>query len=614
MVVEAPAKPDTDAAVPTPEGAAPAPEPDALAGPAPATPEPDALSGPAIAPARPGWDAIVVGGGHNGLVAGAYLARAGLRTLILERRQQVGGQAATDELQPGVRVPTLAHTVGRLRPSVASDLRLQEHGLRLIQSEARACLPLADGRSLTLWADTARTADEIRPFSAPDAAAWPDFDRRVRALGRYVAKLGATTPPDLGAPSAFDALAGLRLGLGYRGLGRDDAQALFRWLPMAVADLVAESFESEALRALLAWRGVALTAMGPRAAGSGAVFLGDAAGSDAGAAGQAVIAIGGPGALAEALAAAARAFGATIRTGAEVVGVTARDGTVSGVVLASGEEIEAPIVASGLDPRRTLLELVDPALLGPTLRWRAANIRQPGRTAKVNLVLDGLPPFAGSEPSGSRPTGSVNRGSVSTGPAGAGGSSAPDRRLRGRILLAPTIDDLERAADAGRTGRLPDGPALAVEATIPTLLDPSLAPAGVHVVSAVVHGVPHDLAEGSWDQPARERLGDAVVAAFEAVAPGFGARLRARQIIVPIDLEAEYGLGGGHPLHAEPGLDQWFAWRPLLGSARYRLPLPGLYLVGSGAHPGGGLTGGPGANAAREILADARHPSRRRRD
>ncbi|MGH2468413.1 MAG: phytoene desaturase family protein [Candidatus Limnocylindrales bacterium] len=536
-------------------------------------------------PTAPGYDAIVVGGGHNGLVAGAYLARAGLRTLILEQRPEVGGQAVTDELRPGVRVPTLAHTVGRLRPDVAATLGLAEHGLALVQSEARAFLPLPDGRALTLWADARRSAGEIRRFSARDSAAWPAFDRQVRALGGYLGRLAATTPPDIGGPSAADALAGLRLGLGYRGLGREDARALFRWLPMGVADLLAEWFESEPLRALLAWSGVALTAMGPRAAGTAAVFLNERAGTDAGAAGQAVVARGGPGALSSALAGAARAFGAGIRTGAAVVAITHRDDAVSGVVLASGEEIAAPIVAAGLDPRRTLLELLDPTVLGPTLRWRAGNIRQPGRTAKVNLVLDDLPAFVGAE---------------------AGQAAAADRRLRGRIIVAPTIDDLERAADAGRDGRLPDGPALALEATIPTLVDASLAPVGTHVLSAIVHGVPLRLRDAAWDAAARDRLGDAVVAALEQVAPGITARVSVRQVIAPPDLEADYGLGGGHPLHAEPGLDQWFAWRPLLGLARYRLPLRGLYLVGSGAHPGGGITGAPGANAAREILADRR--------
>jgi phytoene dehydrogenase-like protein len=534
------------------------------------------------------YEAIVVGGGHNGLVTGAYLARAGLRTLILERREVAGGQVATDELVPGVHVPTLAHTVGRLRPGMVADLKLAEHGLSLVQSEARAFLPHPDGRSLTLWGDLARSVAEIERLSAHDAAAWPGFDGRLRALSGYLGRLAAATPPDVAAPSAAAALTGLRLGLDYRGLTREDARALLRWLPMAVADLVREWFEEPMLQALLAWRGVALTGMGPLAAGTGGVLLSETAGTAAGAAGHAVVVRGGPGALAGALVAAARAFGAEVRTGAEVVAIGHRDDAVGGVVLAGGEEIGAPIVASGLDPRRTLLDLLDPAVLGPTLRWRAGNIRQTGRTAKVNLVLDGLPRFPGSDP-----------------------EAAPeaDRRLRGRIVVAASIEAMERASDAAKYGQMPERPVL--EVTIPTLLDPSLAPSGTHVLSAIVQGVPGSPADGRWDADARDRLGDLTLSSLEEVAPGLTARVSARQVIAPPDLEADYGLSGGHPLHAEVGLDQWFAWRPMLGMARYRLPLRGLYLCSSGAHPGGGVTGAPGANAAREILADQGRGSRR---
>ncbi|HXX61352.1 MAG TPA: NAD(P)/FAD-dependent oxidoreductase [Candidatus Sulfotelmatobacter sp.] len=534
------------------------------------------------------WDAIVVGGGHNGLTTAAYLARAGLRTLLLERRDRLGGAAITDELMPGVRVPTLAHTVGRLRPDVYRELGLKGHGLILIQPEARVFAPQPDGRAVTLWADAARTAGELQARSAADAAAYPEFDRRVRALAGFLGRLATATPPDMSAPSAGDALAGLRLGVGYRGLGRRDGRDLLRTLPMAVADLVGESFGDDAVRATLATRGVLFTAMGPWSAGTAAVLLADSAGHDAGAAGQAVMAQGGPGAVADALAAAARAAGAELRVSAEVAAVTSAGGAVSGVVLASGEEIAAPIVAAGVDPVRLLEGLVDPVVLGPRLTWRAGHIRQPGMTAKVNLVLDGLPAFTG----------------LAAGDGGGAAGGAAERRLRGRIVIgAPTIDALELAHDDAKYGRLARAPWL--EATIPSLLDPTLAPPGTHVMSAIVQGAPIRLREGTW-AAARESLGDRVLAALEAVAPGIGQRVVTRQVITPEDLEREYGLTGGHPLHAEPGLDQWFAWRPLVGLARYRLPLQGLYLVGSGAHPGGGVTAGPGANAAREILADAR--------
>jgi phytoene dehydrogenase-like protein len=294
-----------------------------------------------------------------------------------------------------------------------------------------------------------------------------------------------------------------------------------------------------------------------------------------------VFAKGGPSALSDALAAAARAAGVEIRTSARVVAVTTADGAVTGVALASGEEIAAPAVVSGLDPKQLLTKLVDPVTVGPSMRWRAGNIRTPGTVAKVNLVVDGLPEFRA-----------------------AGGDA---RLLRGRILVGATsIDAVEQAFDASKYGRLPERPM--VEATIPSLVDPSLvegAPEGTQVISAIVQWMPPKQDAASWDGQ-REAVGDLAVRTLESVAPGLGSRVRARQVLTPADLEAEYGLTGGHPLHVEPGLDSFFLWRPLLGWARYRMPVSGLYLAGSGAHPGGGVTGVPGRNAAREVVADRR--------
>ena len=530
-------------------------------------------------PASP-WDAVVVGGGHNGLVTAAYLAQGGLRTLVLERRERVGGAADTSELGPGVRVPTLAHTVGRLRASVHRDLELKRLGLSLVGPEVRVFAPRADGGSLALEGDVARTADGLQPHSAHDAAAYAAFDRQVRTLGRFLDELGRTTPPDIAGPSLGDAVAGLRLGRAYRRLGKVDARTVLRVLPMAIADFVAESFENDALRAAIAWRGVRFGAVGPWSAGTAAVLLADAAGNDGGAAGETVFAKGGPGALSDALAAAARAAGAEIRTSAEVVRVTSTGDRATGVALASGEEITARAVIAGIDPKRLLLDLVDPVALGPTLGWRASNIRQPGVVAKVNLALSRLPKFPA---------------------AGANGQ----RLLRGRILVAPGIDAIERAFDASKYGRPSESPVL--EATIPSLVDPSLvegAKRGAHVMSVIAQYAPYRRRDGAWDDAARDALGDSVVAVLESVAPGIGKLVTTRQVLTPVDLERDFGLTGGHPLHAEAGLDQWFAWRPLLGHARYRMPLEGLYLCGSGAHPGGGITGGPGQNAAREVLVD----------
>ena len=533
-----------------------------------------------VAAAGRGYEAIVIGAGHNALVTAAYLARSGKRTLVLERRGHVGGAAETSELG-GVRVPRLADTVGRIRPSIVKDLDLRSHGLRLVAPDVRVFAPQPDGRAVTLWTDQARTVAGLRSWSGHDADAWPDFDRLVRSLGRFLAELAAETPPDIKAPRIGDALTGLKLGRTFRGLGRHDAHTILRVLPMAVADFVAEAFETDAVRAAVAWRGVRHSFLGPWSAGSTAILLADGAGNDGGAAGQTVFAIGGPGALSEALASAARAAGAEIRCGAEVVAVVSRDNRVTGVALAAGEEIHAPIVVSGLDPKRTLVELSDPVTIGPSMRWRAGNYRTPGVVAKVNLVVDRLPQFN----------------------AAAGDD---EQLLRGRILVAPGIDAIERAFDAAKYGRVSETPVL--EATIPSLVDPSLvdgAPDGTHVVSVSAQYAPYRLRAGSWDDPGRaDELGDRVVGVLDELAPGLASSVRAREVITPLDLERDYGLTGGHPLHGEQALDQFFLWRPFLGSGRYRLPIDGLYLCASGAHPGGGITGQPGQNAAREILAD----------
>ena len=531
-----------------------------------------------------GYDAIVIGSGHNGLVTAAYLGKAGLRTVVLERRETLGGATGTSELAPGIRVPTLAHTVGRLRPSVVRDLDLKRHGLSLVGPDVRAFAPGLDGESIVLWGDAARTAESLRSRSAADSDRYAAFDRLVRSLAGFLADIADQTPPDIESPGLTDAVAGLRLGRTFRGLGRHDGRTITRVLPMAVADFVAESFETDALQAAITWRGIQYTAMGPWSAGTTAVLLADSAGNDGGAAGQTVFARGGPGALIAALESAAREAGVEIRTRAEVARITSRDGRATGVVHADGEELTARAVVAGIDPKRTLTRLADPVAIGPSLLWRAGNIRTPGTVAKVNLALSGLPSFT------------------------AAGDDA--RLLRGRIVIAPGIDAMERAHDDAKYGRLSETPIM--EATIPSLADPSLVeggPAGSHVMSVIVGATPHTLRDGSWDDR-RETLGDRVVAALEAYAPGLAALVTGRQVITPVDLERDFGLTGGHPMHGEHGLDQFFLWRPLLGHARYRLALDGLYLAGAGAHPGGGVTGQNGHNAAREITGDLK---RRRR-
>jgi phytoene dehydrogenase-like protein len=519
-----------------------------------------------------GKDVVVIGAGHNGLVCAALLARSGLDVLVLERRSRPGGAADTAEIAPGFRAPAAAHTVGRFGAGLSRKLRLSDHGLRLIEPSVRAFVPSPDGPSLTLWSDPRRTAEELRARSPGDAETYPRFDRKLRSLASFLAYLHAMTPPDPTGPSVSDALGGLRLLRGLRRLGGPaNTREVLRVLPMAVADLVKDAFETDTLRGAVATRGVQYTAMGPWSAGTVAVLLSDSVGGG-GAAGQSTLAVGGPGSLASALASSARTAGAEIRCDAEVAALRTRGDRVTGVVVGPGQEIDATTVVSAADPKSTLLGLVDPAILGPTMSWRVSNIRTPGTVAKVNLALDGPPPL-----------------------------SADQERLRGRILFTAGIDDLESAFDASKYGRMSEAPYL--EATIPTLSDPTLAPDGGHVMSVLAQWAPYHLAERDWEA-SREELGDLVLKRIEESAPGISGMIRRRQVLTPVDLERDYGLTEGHPLHAEPGLDQFFAWRPMYGYGRYRLPLRGLYLCGSGAHPGGGITGIPGANAAREVLAD----------
>ncbi|HEX9235975.1 MAG TPA: NAD(P)/FAD-dependent oxidoreductase, partial [Actinomycetota bacterium] len=437
------------------------------------------------------YDAIVVGGGHNGLVCAAYLGRAGVRTLVLERRDRVGGAAATDEIAPGFRAPTIAHTLGRLRRSVIGDLGLAGQGLELLQPEVRVFAPHPDGRAITLWGDPVATAQEMAAWSPSDAESFVRFDTKVRALASFMVHLHASTPPDLSGGLPGDVGDVLRLGRAFRRLPPRARRELLRVVPMAVADFVGEAFQTDLLRAVLAARGIQYSAMGPRSAGTTAVFLSDAVGWDRGAAGPATFVRGGPGAFAEALGRAARSFGVEVRTGADVVGITSSEERATGVALDGGEEIRAPVIVSNVDPKRTLLHLMDPVVVGPTLRWRAETLRFAGTVAKVNLALDGLPEVPAARDDG--------------------------QRLRGRIVFATGMDDLERAFDASKYGRVSDVPYL--EATIPTLVDQTLAPEGKHVMSVLVQYAPYHLRHADWDAE-REGLGDLVLKTLEGSMPG----------------------------------------------------------------------------------------------
>ena len=521
-------------------------------------------------------DVVVIGGGHNALVAAAYLAKGGLKPVVLERRSIVGGAAVTEEFHPGFKASTVAHTAGPLRASVVRDLGLT---LQLVEPEPRVFVPLADGRGLQLFGDPAKSAAEIARFSAKDAARYPEFHKCLGRLAKIIGRILVATPPDIAAPAIGDVFPLLRVALGVRGLGRVEAQNLLRWGPMAVADFAAEWFETEALRAVIAARGIAGAFAGPWSAGTTAQLLLTSAASGGNGAGSTVLVKGGLGALSDALAASAKRFGAEVRLGAEVERINVKDGKVTGVVLKGGEEITTRAVVSGIHPQTTFLRLLDPALLDPEDLGRMRNYQTKGMASKVNLAVSKLPSFAALK------------------------GHDEQAALRGRIHIGPSIDDIERAYDDGKHGDISKKPYM--DLTIPTLSDPGFAPAGSHVVSVYVQYTPYRLKTGTWDTR-REEVGDLVVKNLETYAPGIGASVVGRQVLTPVDLERTYGLVGGHPLHGDPSINQLFTMRPLLGFARYRGGLGGLYLCGAGSHPGGGVTGGPGANAAREILKDLR--------
>lgn len=512
---------------------------------------------------------IIIGSGHNALTAAFYLAKAGLKPLVLERRPVVGGAAVTEEFAPGFRGPTLAHATGPLRASVVHDLGLR---VEFVRPETRLVTLTQDGRALAFSTDEARTVDSIRSFSPADAAKYPEFQRTLGRLGGFLSGLLESTPPSLDTPAAGEVWDLLRIGRRFRRLGKADGFRLLRWLPMAVADLVAEYFSADVVQAAIAARGIAGTAQGPWSAGTGAVLLMNA-GSDPVAGGSTVLVKGGPGAMTAAMAEAARSAGAEIRTGAPVKRVLTRDGAAVGVILEDGSEIEARAVVSGVDPRRTFLSLIDPVELDPGFLTRIRNYRSRGAVAKLNLALAGLPVFP-----------------AITNPAD----------LRGRLQIGAGIDYLERAFDASKYGEMSAEPYL--EITIPTLHDDSLAPPGAHVMSIYMQYAPYALAaRRSWNE-ARAELLAVVMRTLEGYAPGISGLVIGHQVLTPEDLEQIYSLTGGHPLHGEPALDQLFTMRPVLGWAQYRTPLRQLFMCGAGTHPGGGLTAGPGQNAAREII------------
>jgi phytoene dehydrogenase-like protein len=514
-------------------------------------------------------DTIIIGAGHNGLVAAYYLAKAGRRPLVLERQPYVGGGAVTTEIHPGFRCPSLSHEI-LVEERIVSDLNLGRHGVEFIPLPALACAPAPNGHAVVLHDDVAASVASLRSASPKDAEAYGTFRAVIERLSTVIGTTFDSPPPDIDAPSTSDVWHLLKTGRRFRALGKRDGFRLLRWLSMPVGDLMTEWFEDEPLKAMLAAPGVSGTMLGPRSAGSSMVLMLREA-SRVRSGGKSIRARGGPGAVTGAMATAAREAGAEIRTGVAVERIVVSEGCVTGVV-ANGQTMPCKTVVSGLDPRTTFLALVDPAELAPEFSAKIRNYRASGTVGKVNLALASLPAFQGV---------------------------ADPMSIAGRIHIGPNLDYLERAFDCVKYGNVSTAPWLDI--TIPSIADTELTPRGAHVASIYTHYSPFALRGSDWSV-AKNMLLANTLDVLEAYAPGVRSLVLAADVVTPLELEARIGLSGGHIFHGELALDQLFTMRPLLGHASYGGPVRGLHLCGGGTHPGGFMTGASGRLAAQTVL------------
>jgi len=523
------------------------------------------------------WDVVIVGGGHNGLVAAFYLARAGLRTLVLERREIVGGACVTEEFAPGYRASPGAYVLSMLRGSIWRDLRLRERGLRVDQSGPSLNL-YPDGQVFTLHADRRQAVDAIRPLSEPDAQAFPEYEALLGRIAMSLIPLLDRTAPDPRVRNARDLRALARLApLALR--HRRDIPDLAYLLTTSAKQFLDEHFQSEILKSALGWESISNTLAGPSTPGTAYNLLHEAAsGGSGGGVGWGFVP-GGMGVVTTLMAEAAREAGAIIRTGADVSRILADDHRGAGVVLAGGEEIRATRVVSNADPKRTFLTLLDSADLPPGFAAAVRAYRCEGASIKMNLAVSELPRLRGDNAEGTQPY------------------------HRGLIQITKPLSALDRDQEGARAG-LPAALPHA-ELCIPTVHDPALAPEGRHVVTIGVRSQPYRLRTGTWDD-IKEPAADRVITALGDVLPNLPGSVLHREVLTPLDLERRLALTGGHHLHGDMSPDQLFFLRPVRGFADYRTPVKGLYLCGAGTHPGGGVTGANGRNCAREVLRDVK--------
>ena len=522
------------------------------------------------------YDVIVIGAGHNGLVAAAYLARAGMKTLVLEGRGVLGGAAASETVFPGFRVDSGSFDAGLFLPEIIDELQLEKHGFRFIESPAVIHAFQSDGNSLTLWRDPQRTAQEISRFSPADAAKYPKYLQWLRRMGSVLERTLLMAPPHIPDLTSADIWSYLPLAIKARRMGRRDLMEMVRVLPLSVSDFLDEWFECAALKTALGAAGVFGNTLGPKGTGTTLMLLYQS--MNAGEAGfrASRFVEGGMGCLPQALASAARQAGVEIRLAAPVHQIILDNGEVTGVMLSDGETVHAARILSSTSPRATFFDLVGAPNLEVRFIREVRNIRYNGSLARVNLALSDLPAF------NMNPGGNDSR-----------------ERLSGRLLFCPDLEYLERAYDDAKYSRFPQH--LVLDAAIPTLSDSSLAPAGMHLMEINVQYPPYSLKSSNWDDK-REELGDCVVEMLDDYAPGIKNLITDRQVLTPLDLERQYGLPEGCIYHGQMALDQMLFMRPVPGFANYRTPIEGLYLCGSGTHPGGGVTGAPGRNAAQTVL------------